>query len=240
MIEVSLRNKKRTRNVWRSFTSCRGGRGGGSSLFPFDVGGIVLSSARSLRPVKALILVFGLLLTRLQYLERTHECFVDRHHAPGIVELPAVVGRREEGDQLPLGKELVAVLDHLMGSAYEVQVVAVEELADHVSSEGKAHAPIVLTPALNILVRIRPEEITQQPCVGDVCRSHDPSDLLHALQIRAQPAVATEDLFIDYSCNGQTVETVGESFPQFNIIPSFAFVIESVYPVDGCALVVAA
>ena len=47
------------------------------------------------------------------HLEGAHESLVNAHHGAGIVELPAVVGRREDGHQLPLGKELVAILNHL-------------------------------------------------------------------------------------------------------------------------------
>ena len=47
------------------------------------------------------------------YLERTHECFINTHHTPSIVELPAVVGGREQGHQLTFCKELVAVLNNL-------------------------------------------------------------------------------------------------------------------------------
>ena len=46
-------------------------------------------------------------------MERTHEHLVDGHHGAGVVELAAVVGRREERDELPLREELVAVLDDL-------------------------------------------------------------------------------------------------------------------------------
>lgn len=46
-------------------------------------------------------------------LERAHEGVVDCHHGAGVVKLVAVVGRREDGHQLPLGKELVAILHDL-------------------------------------------------------------------------------------------------------------------------------
>ena len=47
------------------------------------------------------------------YLERTHECFVNTHHTPGVVELSAVIGGREQGHQLTFREELVAVLNNL-------------------------------------------------------------------------------------------------------------------------------
>ena len=49
----------------------------------------------------------------LQDAEGAHQALVDRHDRAGVVELAAVVGRREDGDQLPVGEELVAVLHHL-------------------------------------------------------------------------------------------------------------------------------
>ena len=46
-------------------------------------------------------------------LEGAHESLVHTHHAAGVVELAAVVGGGEEGDELPLREELVSVLDNL-------------------------------------------------------------------------------------------------------------------------------
>lgn len=52
----------------------------------------------------------------------------------------------------------------LVRSADEVQIVAVEELADHVGSEGEGDAAIVLSPALNVFIRVGPQQVAQQPC----------------------------------------------------------------------------
>lgn len=78
------------------------------------------------------------------YLERAHERFVYAHHAAGIVKLAAVVGSRKQSHQLALGEEFVTVLNHLMSPANQVQVVAVEELADHISSECEGDSTIIL------------------------------------------------------------------------------------------------
>lgn len=55
---------------------------------------------------------------------------------------------------------------HLMGSADEVQVVAVEELADDVGSEREGDAAVVLSPALHVFVRVRPQQVAQEACRG--------------------------------------------------------------------------
>lgn len=46
-------------------------------------------------------------------LERTHQGVVHTHHCPGIVKLATVVGSREDGNKLALGKELVALFHNL-------------------------------------------------------------------------------------------------------------------------------
>ena len=46
----------------------------------------------------------------------------------------------------------VCVCQYLMGSADEVQVMAVEELADYIRSKGEGDPAVVLSPALHVLV----------------------------------------------------------------------------------------
>jgi len=54
-------------------------------------------------------------------------------------------------------------MTNLVGSTDEVHVVLREEFGHYFRSKGEGHAPVVLTPAQHFLVRIRPQEITQQP-----------------------------------------------------------------------------
>ena len=84
------------------------------------------------------------------------------------------------------------------------------------------HPSVVLSPALDILVWVRPQQVAQKPGVGNVGGSHDPSDLLHALEIRTETSVTTEDLLVHNGCDGQTVEAVSEGFPQFDVVASLA------------------
>ena len=48
-----------------------------------------------------------------------------------------------------------------------------------------------------------------------------------------------EDFFVNYGRNGQTVETICESFPKFDIVTTLTFIVEPVDTVDRCALMVA-
>jgi hypothetical protein len=114
---------------------------------------------------------------------------------------------------VPLGKELVPVLYDLVSTADELEVVPLQEPRDHISSKLDAHkigiersarmvrqilraarargwtygerdSTVVLTPTGDVLVRVRPEQVAQETSVWHVRRSHDPSDLLHRLEIR--------------------------------------------------------
>ena len=73
---------------------------------------------------------------------------------------------------------------HLMRTANEVNVVALQELGHDVRAKGEAHAAVVLAPAANVLVRVRPQQVAQEARVGDVRRAHDLADLLETVQVR--------------------------------------------------------
>ena len=52
--------------------------------------------------------------------------------------------------------------------------------------------------------------------------SHDPPDLLHGVQVRAETAVHGEDLLVDDRGNGQAVEAVRERLPQLDVVSALA------------------
>ena len=49
-----------------------------------------------------------------------------------------------------------------------------------------------------------------------------------------------KDFLIDDGGNRQAIETIGESFPELDIVPSLTLVVETVDSVDGGALMVSA
>ena len=75
---------------------------------------------------------------------------------------------------------------YLVGAADEVHVVFVEELCDHVCSEGEGHPAVVLAPAQHVLVGVGPEQVTQQALVRDVSGPHHTPHLLHGLEVWRQ------------------------------------------------------
>jgi hypothetical protein len=51
--------------------------------------------------------------------------------------------------------------------------------------------------------------------------------------------VHSEYLLVNDSCDGQAVEAICESLPEFDVVPPLALVVEAINAVDGGAFVVA-
>ena len=150
-----------------------------------------------------------------------------------------------------------------MGPADQVQVVGTEELLHNVLAEGEGDATVVLAPALDALLRVAPQQVANETRVRDVGRADDLADLLHRAQLRGEPAVHAQDLFLNDLCvcvcvcewvsegrclnssgpyrpDRHAVEGVGELLPQLDGVPPLALVVEAVDSVYRGALVVAA
>lgn len=78
----------------------------------------------------------------------------------------------------------------------------------------------------------------RRAAVTYISRAHNPADLLHRVEIRAQTTVHGENLLVNDGSDGKAVEAVGKSLPQLNVIATLALVVESIDTVDGGALVV--
>lgn len=101
------------------------------------------------------------LVGRFEDLKGTHECIINRHHGTSIVKFTTVIGSGEKSDQLPLGKKFISILDHLMGTTDQVQVMFMEELGHDIGSKRVGDTTIILSPSHDILVGIGPKEVTK-------------------------------------------------------------------------------
>jgi len=120
----------------------------------------------------------SLLLRWFKDLETAHEGIIHAHHGTRIIKLSTIVGSTEQGHELPLGKEFVPILYNLMGSADQINIVLLAECLNDFTTKSKTDSTIILTPALNVFIRIRPKEIAQQSSIRNISRSHDSLDLL--------------------------------------------------------------
>ena len=104
------------------------------------------------------------------YLERTEQAFIHAHHSSSVIKFAAVVRRTEKGHQLPFREEFVTVFDDLMCSADQVHVMFLQEPGDHIRTEREGDSAIILTPPCDVLVRIRPEKVTEQAAIWNLHR----------------------------------------------------------------------
>jgi len=112
-------------------------------------------------------------------LETTHECFINTHKGAGIVEFATVVGCRKESNKLTRGEKLVTIFDDLMSTANEIEILTFEKAVNDVGTKSVRNSTVILAPSVNVLFRIRPEQITEQASVGNVSRSNYPTNLFH-------------------------------------------------------------
>eukprot|EP00449_Zooxanthella_nutricula_P004904 CAMPEP_0198522210 /NCGR_PEP_ID=MMETSP1462-20131121/21401_1 /TAXON_ID=1333877 /ORGANISM="Brandtodinium nutriculum, Strain RCC3387" /LENGTH=176 /DNA_ID=CAMNT_0044251867 /DNA_START=136 /DNA_END=662 /DNA_ORIENTATION=+ len=111
---------------------------------------------------------------------------------------------------------------------------------DHVGAKDEADAPVVLGPARNVLVWVGPQQVADQPGVWHVRRADELPDLVHVRQLGRQAAVHADDFFVDEPAHWQAIEDVAEVFPQLDVVPSLALIVEAVNPGDRRALMVSA
>lgn len=149
-----------------------------------------------------------------------------------------------------------------MSSAYQIHVVFLQKSGDDIRSERERYTSIVFTPASDILVRIRPQEIAEKTAIRNlnlsvevlamltqenttfswrgtyISRTHDATDLLHGVEIRTQTTVHREDLLINNSCDWQAIEAIGERLPKLDVVSSFTLVVESIDTVNRSTFMV--
>lgn len=128
-----------------------------------------------------------------------------------------------------------------MRSTDQIHVVLLQEARDNVRPECEGDATVIFAPTRNVLVRIRPEQVTQETTIGDlvlsvssainvgsrrsalakdhaldlayICRTHDTPNLLHRVEVWTQTAMHSEDLLVNDRGDWQAIETVCERLP---------------------------
>lgn len=100
-----------------------------------------------------------------------------------------------------------------MCAADQVDVLLFQEVRHHVRPEDKTHPPFILLPPLNALLRVRPQQVTQQSLVRHLHGPHNLENLLKTLQLRTQPAMHAQYFLINQRTDRHDVEHICEQFP---------------------------
>jgi len=112
----------------------------------------------------------GLSLDGLEDVEGAAQRLVNVKDTSVVVKLAAVVWRREYCYKASVSHELVAIFHDLMRSADQAQLVPPIELSDYILSENEAHTSVVVRPALDIELRVRPKKIAEKSSVWNILR----------------------------------------------------------------------
>ena len=96
---------------------------------------------------------------------------VDCHHRGVVVKLATVVRRGEHRHKLATREEAVPPLHHLVRTHDEVHVHHVQEIVHDVFTKQVAHAAVALQEALHVVLRISPQQITQDATVRHIART---------------------------------------------------------------------
>ena len=126
-----------------------------------------------------------------------------------------------------------------MRPTYQVDMVPLVELPDNVGTKDVGDSSVVVTPALDIDLRVRPEQVAQQTCVRYVLRTILLVDHVQLVEVGAESTVHTEDLVVDHSADREHIEAEAKLFPDLNVVSSLALIIKSIHSIDRLALVVA-
>ena len=172
--------------------------------------------------------------------EAAHQCVVDRHQGTRIIEFSTVVWCWKYSDELSTAEELIAVLNHLMCSANQIDVIFLQELLNDGFAKCIANASIILSPAALGLFRIRPKQVAQKAVLRYFSRSCNLLQLCYSDEFRGESTMHAKDLVIDEGCNWHAVEHVLELLPDADTVSSLALIVEAVDSVDLSALVVTA
>ena len=172
-------------------------------------------------------------------LKAAHESLVHGHHRTGVVKLAAVIWRTKQCYKLATLEEFVAVLDDLMRSADQIDVVLLIELAHDVLSESETNATVIITVVFNSSLRVGPQQVTEETRVGHISRTHNILDLVQVLELGTQTTVHAEDLLVDQRSHGQAIKDVAKDTPESDGVASLALIVEAVDAIDLGTLVIA-
>ena len=150
-----------------------------------------------------------------QFRERAAQLLIYYEHGTVVVELVAVVGRREDRQQLHICEELVPVLHYLVPAHDQVEPVLVDKLLDHLLTEHIGGSAVIFAPAARFYARgeglcpcrwVGPQQIAEQTGVWDLRRPLQLVDLLEVLQVWREPAMHAQDFVLNQCGNWESIK----------------------------------
>ena len=124
--------------------------------------------------------------------------FVDVHDRGIVIELTAIIRRREHSDEIPICEKFKALLDDLMRATNQINLVLLAELLDDGLAEDVGDAALVVGPC-RYIIGISPEQVAQKSLIGRVLRLLNIINLGQMVQIRRETAVHAQNTLVNHS-----------------------------------------
>ena len=100
-----------------------------------------------------------------------------------------------------------------MGSADQIELVATVELFDNIMSKHVTDTSVVISPALDLVVWVGPQQITEQTLIRHFLWPMLSIDNIQVIEVWTQSTLHAEDTIVNDGSHWKHVEAQAELFP---------------------------
>jgi len=97
------------------------------------------------------------LVSRFEDLKAAHQRLINAHHGARVVKLATIVRCTKKCDKLAALEEFVAVFDHLMSAANQIDVMLLVKLSNHLLTKCERDSTVIVTIGFDTSFRVRPK-----------------------------------------------------------------------------------
>ena len=128
-----------------------------------------------------------------------------------------------------------------MGAADQIQMEFLQEIEDHFFRKGVAHASRVRTPPLRLVpLGVRPEEVADEPLVGNVVGTLDRGDVGDGANVGRETSVRAEDPSSNNSTERKIAKAFGKTRIEVRTVASVALLAKPVKLIHCIRLMISA
>lgn len=123
-------------------------------------------------------------------------------------------------------------VSYLMTTANEIKVILIQKISNYICSKGTWNTSVTICPALNVSIRIGPQQITEKTIIRNISRPRDIPYLIQIFQLWRKSTMHTKYLLINECRHRQAIKAISKYFPKPNIKSPLALIVKSVNPID--------
>lgn len=156
-----------------------------------------------------------------------------------ITKQTLLIRRRKNSDKFPSIEKFIPFFYDLMCPAYQIYIIFFQKVIQNLFAKQVTNPPITIGPVVSQSGRVTPEQVVGNGVVFGVQRPLDVFDLRVVSHLRRQSAMHAQDRPVHDCGEREPVEHVVESFPKFEVVPAFAFILESLFLIYAADFMVA-